>query len=186
MAIRLRRPILTTTFALVACAGASLLYAGIVARGRFEPSEVRWGDATYAVVAHREDQALVHEFRRNGRVVETLAGSTDTLCDDPWIMLIDVDGDDRLDVYHRTCGGHGYLKYMPATDGVSYVDLGQFDLDDAPILRSSWASEIMDWHGLRLIALGAAAALVGAIGLLALAIRGRRPPMSPRAERRLV
>jgi hypothetical protein len=184
--MRLRRPILATTFALLACVGASLLYAGIVARGRFEPLEVRWGDAEYAVVAHREDQALHHEFRRNGRVAETLAGSTDTLCDDPWIMLIDVDGDGRLDVYHRTCGGHGYLKYAPATDTVTYVDLGQFDLDDAPILRSSWASEIMDWHGLRLIALGAVAGLVGAIGLLALAIRGRRPAMSPRAERQMM
>jgi len=175
--MRLRRPILATTLMLLACMGASVLYAGIVARSRFEPTEVRWGDAEYAVVTHREDEALLHEFRRNGRVAETLAGSTDTLCDDPWIMLIDVDGDGRLDVYHRNCGGHGYLKYVPGTDGVTYVDLGQFDLDDAPILRSSWASEIMDWHGLRLIALGAAAALVGAIGLLALTIRGRRRPM---------
>lgn len=175
--MRLRRWILGTTFALLAFAGASVLYAGIVARSRFEPPVVRWGDAEYAVVVRREDQALLHEFRRDGRVAETLAGSTDTLCDDPWVMLIDVDGDGRLDVYHRTCRGHGYLKYAPAADGVAYVDLGQFDLDDAPILRSLWASEILDWHGLRLIAAGVAAGLVGAIGLLALAIRGRRPPM---------
>jgi len=170
----MRRWILGTMFALLALAGASLLYAGVVARSRFEPSVVRWGDAEYAVVAHREGEALVHELRRAGRVAETLAGSTDTLCDDPWIMLIDIDGDGRLDVYHRTCGGHGYLKYAPATDSLAYVDLGQFDLDDAPILRSMWASEIMDWHGLRLIALGVAAGLVGAIGLLASALRGRR------------
>lgn len=173
--MRLRRWILTTTFALLALAGGSVLYAGIVARSRFEPSEVRWGAAEYTVVVRREDQALLHEFRRDGRVAETLAGSTDTLCDDPWIMLIDIDRDGQLDVYHHTCRGHGYLRYAPATGGVAYVDLGQFDLDDAPILRSQWASEIMDWHGLRLIAAGAAAGLVGAIGLLALAIRGRRP-----------
>jgi hypothetical protein len=110
----LHRWILVTIFALLAFAGASLLYAGIIARSRFEPSVVRWGDAEYAVVVHREDQALRHEFHRNGLVAETLAGSTDTLCDDPWIMLIDVDGDSRLDVYHRTCRGHGYLRYEPA------------------------------------------------------------------------
>lgn len=174
----LRRWILGTTFALLAFAGASLLYAGIVARSRFEPQVVRLGGAEYAVVTYREDQAVIHEFRRAGQVAQTLAGSTDTLCDDPWIMLIDIDGDGRLDVYHRTCRGHGYVTYAPATDGVAYVDLGQFDLDDAPVLRSLWASEIMDWRGLRLIASGAAAGLVGAIGLLALAIRGRRPSMS--------
>lgn len=169
----LQRWILATTFALLAFVGASLLYAGIVAHSRFEPSAVRWGDAEYTIGVHREDQALRHEFHRNGVVAETLAGSTDTLCDDPWIMLIDIDGDGRLDVYHRTCRGHGYLRYEPTADRLAYVDLGQFDLDDAPILRSQWASEIMDWHGLRLIAAGSAAGLVGAIGLLVLAIRGR-------------
>jgi len=171
--MRPRRWILGTSFALLALGGASLVYAGVVARSRFAPSVVRWGDAEYTVVVRRDGEAMLHELHRGGRVAETLAGSTDTLCDDPWIMLIDVDGDGRLDVYHRSCRGHGYVKYTPATDRVAYVDLGQFDLDDAPILRSQWASEIMDWHGLRLISAGAAAALVGAIALLALALRGR-------------
>ena len=78
----LQRWILATTFALHAFVGASLLYAGIIAHSRFEPSVVRWGDAEYAIVVHREDQALRHEFHRNGVVAETLAGSTDTLCDE--------------------------------------------------------------------------------------------------------
>jgi len=165
--------ILVTTFALLGLAGASLLSAGIVARGRFEPSSVRWGDAEYTIVTRHQDQALLHELHRHGQIAETLAGSTDTLCDDPWIMLIDIDGDGRLDVYHRTCRGHGYLRYAPATDSLAYVDLGQFDLDDAPILRSEWASELMDWHGLRLIAVGATAGLVAVVGLLVLVLRGR-------------
>ena len=171
----MRRWLLVVIFPLLALTGALAIYAGVVARGRLEPSRVRWGDAEYDVVVRREGEAMLHEFRRGGRVAETLAGSTDTLCDDPWIALIDVDGDGRLDVYHHRCNGHGYLTYAPASDSVAYVNLGQFDLDDAPVLRSFWAREILEWRGLRLLAAGVAAALAGAIGLVALAIGGRRP-----------
>lgn len=82
-------------------------------------------------------------------------------------MLVDVDGDGRLDVYHRHCGGHGYLRTL------EHVELGSVELRDAPVLETSWAREVKDWRGLRLIVLGALVTVLGGFGLVVLVMTGR-------------
>jgi hypothetical protein len=177
----MRRWLALAAAALVMLAGASAIYAGLVARGRFEPDTVHWAGDELRVVRRFEDQALMHDLVRGTTVVYTLAGSLDTMCDAPWIMLVDVDGDGRLDVYHRHCGGHGYLRYQPATRTLEHVELGSIELRDAPVLDSSWAREVKDWRGVRLIGLGALLALADAIGLVVLALTAK--PTRARPDR---
>ncbi len=167
------RWIAITIAVLMILSGASAIYAGLVARGRYEPAVVGWGGDELRVVRRHEAQAIMHDIVRGTTVVATLAGSLDTMCDPPWIMLVDVDGDGRLDVYHRHCGGHGYLRYLPATRTLEHVELGSVELRDAPVLETSWAREVKDWRGLRLIVLGALVAVLGGFGLVVLVMTGR-------------
>ncbi|HWO19337.1 MAG TPA: hypothetical protein VNO30_11195 [Kofleriaceae bacterium] len=161
-------------FGLVALAGVSAIWAGCTAYTHWEPEAVTWDGDRYEIVRRREGQAIVHDFVRSGRVVESLAGSMDLLCDEPYIFLFDVDGDGRLDVYHRHCGGHGYLKHAAATRTLAYENLGSVEIDDAPALDSFWAEEIRRWHGLRLLTGGVLALLIGTLGALGSALSSRR------------
>lgn len=172
--------------ALITLMGASAVYGGIVAYSRFAPEHVRWGDDELQVVPRFERQAMMHDLVRGTTVVHTLAGSLDTLCDDPWIMLLDVDGDSQLDVYHHHCGGHRYLRYQPATRTLEHVELGSVEISDAPVLDSLWVREMKDWRGLRLIGGGVLLGLLGLFGLGIFAIAAPPPdkPGRPRRTRR--
>jgi hypothetical protein len=159
---------------LVTLVGVLAIWAGWIAHARWEPSAVTWDGDRYEIVRRREGEAIVHDFVRDGRVVESLGGSMDLLCDEPYIFLFDVDGDGRQDVYHHHCGGHGYLRHAAATRTLAYENLGSVEIDDVPALDSFWAEEIRGWHGLRLLAIGGLAVLVGAIGALVSVLRSRR------------
>jgi hypothetical protein len=62
------------------------------------------------------------------------------MCDEPYIMVIDVNGDGRDDVYHHHCSGRDYLTFVPARQTLEHVNLGSFEIDDAPTLTSFWAT----------------------------------------------
>jgi hypothetical protein len=162
----------------IALAGATASYTGCIARGRYEPCSVRWGDVEYRIVRHTEGEAIQHEFIRGQQVAAPLEGSTDTMCDEPYIMVIDVNGDGRDDVYHHHCSGRDYLTFVPARQTLEHVNLGSFEIDDAPTLTSFWATEIRRWHGLRLIVGGGLVTFVGIIAtaIFVVALVGRRRP----------
>lgn len=151
------------TYGALALAGALAVWGGCVARGRWEPSSVEWDGDRYEVVRREVAQGIDFELVRGGRVVETLGGSTDTLCDPPFIYVVDVDQDGRRDVYHHHCGGHGFLRHVPRTRQLEYVNLGSVEREDAPGLDSYWAGEVRA-RGLRLTVLGAMALVAAAIG----------------------
>ena len=86
-------------------------------------------------------------------------------------MAIDVDQNGSGDVYYRHCRGHGYVTYQ---NGAPVdVDLGQYEMDDAPAASSFWAKEIQV-GGLRLLTSGAVVMLVG-LAMLAAWISSARP-----------
>lgn len=146
--------------------GAASIVIGVMARARLNPTSVDWGGVPYDVIRRQENEAVVFDVRAaDGKIVESLAGSTDLACDPPYLMLIDIDDDGTLDLYHHHCGGHGYLRYRANGKRLEYVNLGQWDPADAPAVSSFWGREIAG-GGLRLIAGGAGLTFVSLVALL--------------------
>ena len=168
------RQIALIVLALLTLTGAMVAYVGVTAYSRFEPDHVTWRGDELRVARRSEGQAMMHDFLRGTTVVHTLAGSLDSLCDNPRIMLLDIDGDSQLDVYHHHCGGHGYLRYQPADRTLEHIELGSVEVSDAPVIASLWASEIRDWRGLRFIGGGLLLVVLGIIGLIILTAPGAR------------
>jgi hypothetical protein len=162
--------------------GAVAIIMGFVARSRLNPTSVKWGNAHYNVVRRTEGEAIVFDIRApDGTVAESLFGTTDLLCDPPFLMFIDVDGDGVPDVYHHHCGGHGYLRYKAERSALEYVNLGQWDPEDAPAVTSFWGEEITG-GGFRLFGSGTGSVIAGFVGLawLSWLIRARGPARSER------
>jgi hypothetical protein len=144
---------------LLALSGGALLVLGLKARRSLNPSAVEASGTTFRVVRRVEPRAVVFDLiHPDGSVAISISGSTDTLCDPPYLMLLDADHDGAQDVYYRHCGGHGYVTWR--NGGWVDVDLGQYDADDMPASASSRAREIHA-GGWRLLALGATGALLG-------------------------
>jgi hypothetical protein len=151
---------------IVAAVGGVSIAMGIVARSRFNPISLEWDGVHYDVVRRQEGEAVVFDVRgADGKVIESLAGSTDLACDPPFLMLLDVDGNGTLDVYHHHCGGHGYLRYHTDKKSFEYVNLGQWDPDDAPAVSGFWGKAIAG-GGLRLITEGAGLVFIALAGFL--------------------
>lgn len=167
---------------LLCVAGVVSIGGGWCARDRVNPTEVSWEGMAFRIDHRVEGEAEYHDFVSNGVVALTLAASLDTLCDPSQLVLIDVDNDGRLDVYHRHCGGHGYVKFSTVGRQIKYIDLGTVERGDAPGTEGCWGDEIMVWRGLRLLGIGAAALFAGTImtAILLLAFRrhskSRVPP----------
>lgn len=164
--------LLVTVSILVFAAGAGLFALGLQARSRLDPSSIEWDGTRFRIV--RRSDAASQSFdllRADGTVAASVAGSTDTMCDPPYLMVLDVDGDGTRDVYYHGCGGHGYLELQGGM--LKEVDLGQQDPADAPALRSLWAREIRA-GGVRLIIAGVILGLAGLIGVLVFAPRRAR------------
>ncbi len=165
--MRVRRAVALVVSTLLVLAGAAAVWAGVVARGRLDPDHL--GD--WRIVRRGEGEAVFHDLVRNG-IVELSLGASVDMCDPPVVALIDVNGDGSLDLYHRHCRGHEYVRVVRGK--LVEVNLGQFDVADAPVLESFWGGEIFDWRGLRLVAAGGAALLVGLFALMVLGLTGRR------------
>ena len=105
-----------------------------------------------------------------GREVASLTESTDRLCDLPYTMWLDVDGDGMEDLYFHECGGHGYLSGHGGS--ISFIDLGQWDPEDAPAVNGWWGTTIHT-GGLMWIVNGNVALLLGLLGILRSVQRSR-------------
>ncbi|WNG23228.1 hypothetical protein F0U62_03650 [Cystobacter fuscus] len=101
-----------------------LLMAGWTARVSLNPDAVELSGVTYQISRRIEPEAVVFDLiRPDGGVAVSISGSTDTLCDPPYLMTLDVDQNGSTDVYYRHCRGHGYVTYQ---NGAPIdVDLGQ-------------------------------------------------------------
>jgi hypothetical protein len=164
--VRVGRAVALVGSTLLALAGVAAIWGGCEARGRLEPDTF----GAWRIERRAEGQAVLHDLRRDGAVDLTLEASVD-LCDPPVLAILDVDGDGSADLYHRHCRGHEFVR--SSGGALSVVDLGQFDVADAPVLASFWGKEVFDWRGLRLLGAGAAALLAGIIGVAAFGLAGR-------------
>jgi hypothetical protein len=144
--------------AIIAAVGIATLVLGVRAREANEPT--RFGP--YSIVSRVEGEAKYFELIRNGKVVHTLAGSLDTLCDPPTIAELDIDGDGEPDLYFRNCRGHGFLSRRG--DSLAYTDLA------GPEPTNWWAHAVFS-GGVQLLVAGVAACIAS---LIAFAIAGAR------------
>ncbi|HVZ40481.1 MAG TPA: hypothetical protein VHI13_14475 [Candidatus Kapabacteria bacterium] len=81
----------------------------------------------------------------SGRVLYTLSGSTDLLCDAPSLLLADADGDGQADLFFRECSGQGLLRYRAATHDFSFQRLEEGD--PAVLLPNGSLAFTLGLHG---------------------------------------
>lgn len=166
-------PWLLYTAALCIIVGLAVAVGGFaLARACSDPENVTFVGIDYCVTKRVGGEQIDRIVARctGGPVEATLSGSTDTLCDDPWTLLIDMDRDGERDLYFHHCRGHGYLRFDSATSRLRYIDLGQFDPADAPALEGWWFGELRS-GALGCIGTGIG---LGLLGLLGVAVARRR------------
>jgi hypothetical protein len=157
---------------LLLLAGGVILIAGWTARASLNPDTVELSGVTFQILRRVEPEASVFDLTHpDGSVAISISGSTDTLCDPPYLMTIDVDENGSGDVYYRHCRGHGYVTNQNGTP--VDVDLGQYEMDDAPAASSFWTNEVQA-GGLRLLTAGAVVMLGGLAMLAAWITTARR------------
>ena len=136
--------------ATLTAAGLVLICVGGRASDAHDPSSATWGDETYEITSRHSGDAVIFELSHDGNVVGSVGGSTDTLCDSPYLRRYDVDGDGSVDLVVYDCGRlDAYTLRDHALVGIPYPG------------ESLWANEI-SWRGLRV---GLAGALLLFIGL---------------------
>ena len=147
--------------------GGSAIGLGLYARAGLNPSEVHWFGETVVITMREQDESITFELTRSdvGQAGVVLTGSTDLLCDPPYLMRLDVNGDGIRDLYFHHCGGHGFVTYQAESHVLHYENLGQFDPTDAPNVHTFWGREIQA-GGVRMIGFGCSLAVIGILGLL--------------------
>ncbi|HEX7704775.1 MAG TPA: hypothetical protein VF403_28740, partial [Kofleriaceae bacterium] len=133
-------------------AGVGSLVAASRASDAHDPTQITWGNETYEITSSERGDSVAYDLSHDGRVVRTLFGSTDTLCDAPYIRRYDVDGDGVDDLLVYDCG---HLDPYTMRDG-QLVTIESHD-------PSLWASEV-ECSGLRLLLLGLALFMIGVAG----------------------
>ena len=133
-------------------------------RWRVNPTKATLQNGSWQVVSYQQKEQVTFDFivPDNNRVVFSWSASTDTLCEEPYIMVFDVDGNGYDDVYFHSCRGHGFLPYEQDLDKLNFIDLGQFDIQDAPGLNTFWFQELKA-RGWRLVTIGILIAVIGLI-----------------------
>lgn len=150
--------------------GALALSLGLYARSCLNPRRVRWSGNEFVITAHDRGETRTFEIARRGssQVALSLSGSTD-LCDPPFLMLLDIDGDSIRDLYFQRCNGHGFVRYRPDSGMLDYVEMGQPGPVTVPRAYGFWGRQIHR-GGWELIAWGGALGAGAALGLLGLAL----------------
>ena len=99
-----------------------------------------------------------------GAVDLSLDASTDTGCDPPLMVLLDLNGDGREDLYFQHCRGHGYVRRGTP---LMFIDLGKVNPANSPVL-STWWFRAVKHGGWPLLPAGATLVLAGVVhGLMA-------------------
>ncbi|MBS1911275.1 MAG: hypothetical protein JST22_04760 [Bacteroidetes bacterium] len=104
----------------ITCLGIALVLIGfvlLVISPRIDPTAFRIAGSSFAARYIQEGGGMRIDIldAASGRVLYTLSGSTDLLCDTPSLLLADADGDGQADLFFRECTGQGLLRYRPAT-----------------------------------------------------------------------
>ncbi|MDB4955249.1 MAG: uncharacterized protein JWO36_2818 [Myxococcales bacterium] len=149
----IRRMVALAGCVLSTCAGGASLVLGLLARDACDPTSVTWGDTSYTITRRDSGDAIAFDFSHDGRVEKSLWGSTDTLCDDPYLRRFDVDGDGTDDVLVHDCGHYSYLTMRDR-------ELHEEYLGDHLQLRTAWAGEV-ERGGVTACACGIVLLLVG-------------------------
>jgi hypothetical protein len=146
--------------------GAAIVF-GLYARACLNPKEVHWFGEKFVITMREQDERITFELTRGdvGQASVMLTGSTDLLCDPPYLMLLDINGDGLRDLYFHHCGGHGFVSYQSDSNVLHYEDLGQFDPGDAPKAHEFWGREIQA-GGVRMIGFGCSLVVIGILALL--------------------
>lgn len=157
--------ILSTAF-LSLLSGVVVFSLGLYARSCFNPSHIQFKKDEFIIIKRDSIQSIDFLFIRKNddQLILILSGTTDIMCDPPYLLYVDVDEDKVCDLYFHNCSGHGYVHYEPETNTLKYVDLGQFDPEDAPVIQSFWSHEIQT-KGLKLITCGFSLLIAGLITL---------------------
>ncbi len=142
-------------------------------RWHFNPTKVTLQNGSWRVVSYQQKEQVTFDFVTpdNKRIVFSWSGSTDTLCEKPYIMVFDVDANGYEDVYFHGCRGHGFLPYEQDLGKLNFIDLGQFDPQDAPGLTTFWFQ--LKGRGWRLVTIGILIAVIGLSGRICLALRAK-------------
>ena len=104
---------------------------------------------------------------RQGRVASSITGTV-RVCNDPDLIVLDVDRDGDSDIYYRTCNDRGYLAYEEGQ--FTRVDLGQPHPGEPSGLNTFWAHQVGDGGRTMYVAggLGIAAGVVSLCSMLLL------------------
>ena len=128
---------------LLLAAGIGCLYTGYYTHSQYCPASISWEGQTYSITEKDDGSFMTYTLTDGGgREVLNLSGSTDLVCDHPYMLLMDVNTDGEKELYFHHCGGHGIAVFDKAKKRLQYKDLGQYDPDDLPALNSFWFSEI--------------------------------------------
>ncbi|MCP4136761.1 MAG: hypothetical protein GY754_37675 [bacterium] len=147
--------------------GTISVLLGVYANYAWNPKKVSWGKDEFLIRTSRERQAIAFNIthKAGDRPGLSLYGSTDSMCDDPYLMHLDVNGDRARDLYFHHCGGHGFVTYEEKSGKLRYKNLGQYDPEDLPRVPGFWSREIHN-RGARTILGGGACILIGIIWLI--------------------
>jgi hypothetical protein len=122
----------------LATLGLTLICAGGRAADAYDPSSVTYDGETYDITSSERGDAVIYDISTDGHSVGSIGGSTDTMCDRPYLRHYD----DDLVVYD--CGRFdAYTMQDRQIVGATYPG------------ESPWAREIR-LRGLRLDVLGLA------------------------------
>lgn len=144
--------------------GGIVVSFGFSAALKLNPKKVVWSEKEFIINIKDSNEARIFAVIND---VDTfyLEGSTDRMCDLPYLMLLDMDSDDISDLYFHHCGGHGYVMYDSKLGKLIYIDLGQFNPSDALALQSFWTNEIKT-NGLELKGIGLIFLVIGIFGIV--------------------
>ena len=100
------RPAFLTWLPMLLVAGGVMATAtGLLARACLNPNASHGTASRYDVVTSETAQSHSFSLTRRGRDAASLVGSTDTMCEMPYTLWIDVNGDGVRDLYFHECGG---------------------------------------------------------------------------------
>lgn len=159
-----RRLIGWSAVACISVATVCMACVWLVIGPRINPTSFSIAGSSFTARYITENEGLRVDIvdAASGRLLHTLSGSTDLVCDPPTLLLADADGDGITDLYFRECGGHGLLHYRPATHDFIYQSFRQENVAVLLPNGSLLWREVLN-GGARLTVIALCAALLAAV-----------------------